>query len=96
MINRVSEFAIYIGDEKYRGKGVGREAALETLRFAFYSLGLNRVFLKVLEENESAVRLYERMGFKKEGMLRKSVFKNNAFNNELLFGMLKEEFNEWF
>jgi RimJ/RimL family protein N-acetyltransferase len=94
LINRSAEFAIYIGDKEYKGKGLSNEATLETLRFGFYKIGLNRIFLKVLEENEIAIKLYKTSGFKEEGLLRKSVFKNNCFKNELLMAILKEEFHE--
>jgi RimJ/RimL family protein N-acetyltransferase len=93
MINRVSEFAIYIGEKTYRKKGIAQEASLKTLEFGFHRLGLNRIFLKVFEENEPAIHLYQQLGFQKEGLLRNSVFKNNVFKNEIIFGMLKEEFN---
>lgn len=93
MINRMSEFAIYIGEEPYRGKGIAKEASLKTLEFGFHRIGLNRICLKVLEENKAAINLYQQLGFQKEGVLRNSVFKNNRFENEIIFGMLKEEFN---
>jgi RimJ/RimL family protein N-acetyltransferase len=54
---------------------------------------LNRVFLKVLETNFAAIKLYESAGFKKEGLLQESVYKNNSFHNELVYGILKREFN---
>lgn len=93
LINRQAEFAVYIGEANYRGKGLSKEATIQTLRFAFYELGLNRVYLKVLEDNKPAKSLYEKIGFTMEGVLRKSVFKNNNFHNELFYGILKEEFN---
>ena len=93
MINRVAEFAIYLGNNQYRGKGLAKEATIETLRFAFYKLGLNRIFLKVIEDNIVAISLYESVGFVKEGVLIQSVFKNNSFKNEVIFRMLKGELN---
>jgi RimJ/RimL family protein N-acetyltransferase len=93
MINRSAEFAIYVGDKEYRGKGLSMEATLETLRFGFYKLGLNRIFLKVLEENDAAIKLYKSVGFLKEGFMRGSIFKNNQFRSELLLSILKEEFH---
>ena len=93
MINRVAEFAIYIGAQNYKGKGLSIEATEETLRFGFYKIGLNRIFLKVMENNELALKLYRQIGFKQEGIFKKSVFKNNSFHNELVFAILKEEFN---
>ncbi|KAF5073300.1 Spermidine N(1)-acetyltransferase [anaerobic digester metagenome] len=92
LINRNAEFAIYIGDELKRGKGYSKQATLQTLNFAFYNLGLNRIFLKVLERNSIAIELYKKVGFMKEGLIRQSIFKNNKFENELLMSILKEEF----
>jgi RimJ/RimL family protein N-acetyltransferase len=92
LIHRESEFAIYIGDEEERGKGYSRIATLLTLKFGFYSIGLNRIFLKVLEENTTAINLYEKVGFIKEGMLRKSVFKNNDFKNEIIMSILRDDY----
>jgi RimJ/RimL family protein N-acetyltransferase len=93
LINRSAEFAIYIGDKEYRGKGLSKEATLETLTFGFHKLGLNRIYLKVLEENEAAINLYLSTGFKQEGVLRKNVFKNNQFKSDLVMAILKDEFN---
>lgn len=93
MINRTAEFALYIGEVDYREKGLSKQATMQTLFFAFYELGLNRVFLKVLEDNSRAIKLYESVGFIREGLLRNSVFKNNHFHNEIVFSILKEEFS---
>ncbi len=94
MINRVAEFAIYIGDENYRGKGYSYEATLETLNFAFNQLGLNRIFLKVLQENDAAIKLYLKAGFQKEGVLRKAVFKNNEYKDEFIMSILEAEYQD--
>ena len=93
LINRGAEFAVYIGDTKYKGKGLSIEACKETLGFAFFKLGLHRIFLKVLSENTIAISLYQKLGFKKEGIIRESVFKNNEFRSEILMSILKNEYN---
>lgn len=94
LINRSAEFSIYIGDKEYRGKGFSNEATSETLRFGFFKLGLNRIYLKVLEGNEAAIKLYESAGFIKEGLFRCAVFKNNIFKNEIIMAVLKDEFRD--
>lgn len=94
LINRVAEFAIYIGEKKYRGKGLSKEVVFLTLDFAFKKLGLNRIFLKVLDENKKAISLYRKLGFIEEGILRNSVYKKNQYRNEILMGILKDEFND--
>lgn len=91
-INRTAELAIYIGEEQMRRKGYSTEATIMTLNFAFNYLGLNRIFLKVLERNNAAIGLYKKIGFTVEGVLRDSVFKNGNFENEVIMSILKREF----
>ena len=91
-INREAEFAIIIGDVGERGKGYGYSATEKTVEFAFYQLGLNRVFLKVIEENEAAIKLYKKLGFVQEGVLRESIFKNDKLKNQVVMALLKSEF----
>lgn len=92
LIHRKAELAIYIGDETARGKGFSKEAIIQTLNFAFKSLGLNRIFLFVQANNEPAIKLYENVGFKKEGVLRNSMFKNGYFYDEWVMGLLNTDF----
>lgn len=93
-IHRNAEFAIYIGDKENRGKGYSLLATTQTLEFAFNNLGLNRVFLKVLQRNTIAVNLYKKAGFETEGKLRCSIFKNDCFEDELIMGLLKSDFKK--
>ena len=92
LINRVAEFAMYVGDKNERGKGYGKEAVLQTIEFGFFKLGLNRIFIKVLEDNITTKKLHESIGFSVEGILRMSVYKNNSYRNEFILGILKDEF----
>jgi RimJ/RimL family protein N-acetyltransferase len=93
MIHRKAEFAIFIGDEKERGKGYSKDATLKTLKFGFNSLGLQRIYLSVQDNNETAIKLYEKVGFIKEGLLRNSTFKNGTFYNEIIMGLLISDLN---
>jgi len=92
MLNRTSEFAIFIGDENAKGKGFAKEATLKTVEFAFKDLNLNRVFLIVQEDNENAINLYKKCGFRNEGILREAVYKNGKYKNEIIMSVLKREF----
>ena len=92
LINRNAEFAIYIGNKEQRGKGYSKEALMKTFKFGLYQLGLERIYLKVLEENTVAQKLYTSCGLKKEGVLKNSVFKNDEFKNEIIFAIIKGEF----
>lgn len=77
----------------YRGKGYMTEAMSAILTFGFREVGLNRVEAMIHPENTAAVKLVETLGFLKEGRLRKSVFFNGNFHDQMVFSLLREERN---
>lgn len=93
-IHRSAVFHIMIGEQDNREKGIGYFATIKILKHAFNDLNLNRVELTVLESNTRAIKLYEKVGFKKEGIKRKSVYKNGQFLDMIMMSILKEEFNK--
>ncbi|WP_026348558.1 GNAT family N-acetyltransferase [Eudoraea adriatica] len=92
LIHRTAEFAIFIGEEDAIGKGYGKEATIKTIEFAFNNLNLNRVHLKVQENNLNAIKLYEKCKFKKEGVLRECIYKNGHYINEIVMSILRIEY----
>ena len=91
-MNQSAEFHIMIGDKQNRGKGAGSFAVKEMLQHAFLNLNLQRIELTVNEDNASAINLYEKVGFVREGMKRKARFKNGEFINMYLYSILRDEF----
>jgi len=91
--NKSAEYAIILR-KKAQGKGVAYEATGLVLRKAFYEYDLHRVYLNVLADNSSAIRLYERCGFKYEGEFREHLFLNGRYVNWKWYGILKGEFDE--
>ena len=63
------------------------------LNHAFNDLNLNRIQLRVLENNESAINLYKAVGFKEEGLLREVVIKNNEYQNMFIMSILNMNLN---
>lgn len=62
--------SIAIGERTNWGKGYGTSAAKLALRFAFHELNLHRMQLTVFAYNDRAIRLYESLGFQREGTFR--------------------------
>jgi ribosomal protein S18 acetylase RimI-like enzyme len=56
----------------HRGRGLGSMLLLKAL-LGFYRAGLNRALLEVTAQNEAAVRLYHRLGFRRAKTLYKAV-----------------------
>jgi [ribosomal protein S5]-alanine N-acetyltransferase len=82
---------LVIGERALWGQGYGREALGGLLRLAFDRLRLRRVGAQVYAFNERSLRLFEAAGFTREGVLRGNVEKDGAPADEVVFGMLREE-----
>jgi ribosomal-protein-alanine N-acetyltransferase len=81
----------YALGRQYWGQGLMREALTELLSAAFGSMGLRRIEAEVNTRNTASARLLGRLGFTKEGLLRKRwVVKGHAEDVEV-FGLLQGE-----
>jgi len=56
-------YHIFIGDKNYWGKGIAREASRLIIDYGFKELNLDKIVLEVKKLNESAVKLYQSLGF---------------------------------
>jgi RimJ/RimL family protein N-acetyltransferase len=89
--NRHALFGICIGVKEQWGKGHGSDATRLIVGHAFETLNLNRVFLRVYEDNARGIRAYERVGFKREGLLRQDNFRHGRYWDTIVMGILREE-----
>lgn len=85
-----AELAIFM-DRDHIGAGFGTDAQRILLRFAFMAVGLNRVWLTAYASNARAVRSYEKLGFKHEGLMRQSWRGPNGLEDSVLMAILREE-----
>ena len=63
------------------------------LRYAFHELRYQKSEVRCLATNDAMVRHMARLGATLEGRLRRHVFAQGVFVDELLFGLLREEFD---
>jgi RimJ/RimL family protein N-acetyltransferase len=84
-------FGIAIGDKNYWNKGYGTEAAALIIRYGFEQLNLHRISSGAWSFNERSIKMHLKLGFKEEGRRREAVFKNGAYCDEVMFGLLREE-----
>jgi len=61
----------YFIDEAHQGKGLMTKHIGETLRFCFDELKMVKVYLRIAKENVGSIRIAEKHGFEREGVLRK-------------------------
>src|SRR5262249_43293837 len=89
--NRHACFGIVIGEKAEWGKGYGTEVTQLITQYAFVTLNLNRVWLHVHADNERGIRAYERVGFKREGILRQEQFRDGHYLDTVTMAILREE-----
>ena len=91
-ISRNAEFAIIMGEKRFWGRGVAKEAADLILRHGFVELNLHRIYCGVSQDNIPMQRLAVYLGMKKEGIRRESTFKNGSYRDTVEFGVIRKEF----
>jgi diamine N-acetyltransferase len=88
---RSAEVGLFIGDKSCWNKGYGTEVMQLLLQIGFETLNLNRIFLRVDEDNKGGIRAYEKAGFVHEGRLRQGTFRNGEYHDMLLMSVLHSE-----
>lgn len=92
--NRRGEFGIFIGDRSQWGQGFGFDATKAMLGFSFKELNLFKMFLTVRVDNDAAIKIYKKCGFKQEGLLRSHLFRGGRYMDVIYMGLLRQEFFE--
>lgn len=75
-----------------RGKGYSKYMYELIFDLGFNKLNMNRLWLFVLETNERAIHIYEKLGFKQEGRQRKAIFKDGKYCDYIMMSILREEY----
>lgn len=88
----LASLGILVAREYWR-KGIMSDALKTFLKFYFFRLNFNRIELQTFVENIPAIKLFEKLQFKKEGLLRKNFLIAGKYENSYLYSMLKSEFD---
>lgn len=86
--HRKAEYGIFIGEDDAVSKGYGSEAAKLALSYAFETMKLHKVMLRVFADNPAAIRSYEKAGFEREAYLKDEVCIEDKFRDMILMGMI--------
>ncbi|MFI1104517.1 GNAT family N-acetyltransferase [Streptomyces melanogenes] len=74
-----------------RGKGYGTDVVAALCHYGFIVRGLHRLQIETLADNTAMLRSAERNGFVREGVLRASGWVMGEFLDEVVLGLLAEE-----
>ena len=89
--DRKASIGYFVGS-RFSGKGIVSSALRAVLAWCFDTLGLNRVELRCATGNAPSIRMAERLGFVREGVLRQDGCLHGAFVDHYVYSLLKVEF----
>jgi len=81
---RSGQFGYWLG-EPYWGRGIMTAAVRATSEYVMSRFGLLRLEAPVFEWNPASMRVLEKCGFVREGVLRRSVFKDGRIIDSVLY-----------
>lgn len=93
-LNRSAESGIKILSEE-KNKGYGTESLMLIMAWAFYSVGLRRLYAEILSINKPSLTLYvNKCHWRIEGIQKQAVFKAGEWHDLHTLAILKEEFDQ--
>jgi len=89
--DRKASIGYFVGT-RFSGMGIVSSALRAVLAWCFDTLGLNRIDLRCATSNAPSIRLAERLGFMREGLLRQDECLHGVFVDHYVYGLLNTEF----
>jgi RimJ/RimL family protein N-acetyltransferase len=77
-----------------RGKGYGTEAVKLMIDYLFTKKNVIRIQVTTHADNISSQKVLEKVGFQREGLMRKSTCVKGKYHNEYIYGILREEWQK--
>jgi RimJ/RimL family protein N-acetyltransferase len=76
---------------RMRGAGIGSQVVRLACQLALGQGGMHRVQAEVYGDNSISQRLFERVGFTREGVRRRAYWRRDRWLDGVMYGLLEEE-----
>jgi RimJ/RimL family protein N-acetyltransferase len=83
-IHRCCEIGVYIGNKDQQGKGFGKEACILIEKFAREHLNLRKLKLYVVKENDKALSMWEKLGYRAVGVLKEERYIKGQYKDVVI------------
>ncbi len=90
--NAIANLNIKIKDGDFKGKGIGTRTIKLLIKYCYDELNLNCLTANILEYNIISQKMFEKCGFKKDGILRSRVYKMGKYHNILSYSLIRSEY----
>jgi ribosomal-protein-alanine N-acetyltransferase len=88
-----AELGYWIDKDQWR-KGYATEAARALLEYGFNKHGFHKIFAEHITKNPASGKVMKKLRMKKEGLLKDHVLKSNKYEDIIMYGILKEDWNK--
>jgi len=78
---------------EYRGKGYGRKSYEMVLEYLFKHMNMHTVYLRVIDMNQRARSLYEKVGFELTGRFPEFIYRDGKYRDYLLMSMTRQMYD---
>jgi len=89
-----AQMYITIGEKEYWGKGLASEIIQALLEYAFTEVNLNKVYLYTIPANDRGRKVYEKNGFKNEGVLKQHYFCVGAYQDLYVHAVMRDDWKK--
>lgn len=86
-----AELFYSLRNDIYKQKGYMTEALAIVLKYGFEQMSLHRIEALIADWNEPSLKLINKYGFVKEGIMRQDYFYNGKYEDSICYSLLKSE-----
>lgn len=90
-LDKAEAEAGYVVSESARGRGVASAALNQITRWGMGTLGLQRIYLHIDPENVGSLKVAEKCGYVREGVLRSVYFKEGRRVDSAVYSLLPRD-----
>lgn len=90
--NKHSEISIYMSNKNWQKTKEAKDTINLMLKYGFEELNLHRLWVEIFQISEENMELFEKMNFKKEGILRDKVWRSGKWWNSFIYSKLSSEY----
>jgi RimJ/RimL family protein N-acetyltransferase len=88
--NRNAEVSIILGETKLHHRGLGTKALQLLINYGFQKLKLHRIEAEIFEYNKISVKLFEKLNFTREAILKDSLWRSGRWWNVYIFSIIND------
>jgi RimJ/RimL family protein N-acetyltransferase len=92
-VSRTADVGILIGERAFWGRGIATDAIATLGRYLFERLGLRKLTAGLMRVNPGMQRVFEKLGFREEGVFRKQDFFEGDYVDHIYLGCFRDEFS---